>query len=74
MQVQFVVMGMHTFYIYLTECDYPNGLKVTHMVYMFTLILLFSNFYMKSYTKKSKPASPPSGSGAPDPQADKKHQ
>ena len=39
-------------YAYLTNCDYPEGLKIVHITYMLTLIVLFSNFYMKSYSKK----------------------
>lgn len=70
LQVQFVVTGAHTCYIFVTKCDYPEGLKLVHIIYMLTLIVLFSNFYMKSYTKK--PSSQPSSEvgGA----VDKKHQ
>ena len=69
-------MGTHTFYIYLTKCDYPEGLKLVHIIYMLMLIVLFSNFYLKSYAKKTKQASAPpsSESEGSDPNTDKKHQ
>ena len=70
-------MGGHTLHAYLTKCDYPDGLKIVHMTYMLTLIVLFSNFYVKSYTKektKHVPSPLPSESGGPDTDIDKKHQ
>ena len=75
LQTQFVVMGSHTFYNFVTECNYPTFLKIVHMVYMITLIVLFSNFYIKSYTRKPKKISPPpSGTGEPDSNVNKKRQ
>ena len=59
------------------KCDYPEGLKIVHMFYMLTLIILFSNFYVKSYTKKkTKQVSSPllSERRGPDSDVDKKHQ
>jgi len=68
-------MGGHTLYLYLTNCDYPSGLMITHIVYMLTLIVLFSNFYIKSYSKKTKQTSPPaSTSEVANSNIEKKHQ
>ena len=41
-------------YVYLAKCDYPDGLKIVHIIYVHadTNSVLFSNFYVKSGTKK----------------------
>lgn len=54
-QVQFIGLAGHTFiFLCLTDCDYPSGMKYIHIIYMMTLTLLFSNFYVQSYLKKGK--------------------
>lgn len=69
--------GFHTLYITVTDCDYPTGMKFTHMGYLVTLIILFSNFYIQSYVKgkkKSPSVVLPSENGSPvTSQTDKKH-
>ena len=68
-------MGSHMFYIFMSECNYPTFLKIVHMVYMLTPIALFSNFYVKRYTRKPKKLSQlPSESGEPDSSVNKKQQ
>ncbi|XP_020788792.2 elongation of very long chain fatty acids protein 4-like [Boleophthalmus pectinirostris] len=49
---QFMMYLVHTTCNLATECDYPNAVNITGMVYVITLVILFSNFYYQSYLRK----------------------
>ncbi|KAJ0044111.1 hypothetical protein NL108_005583 [Boleophthalmus pectinirostris] len=51
-QAQFMMYLVHTTCNLATECDYPNAVNITGMVYVITLVILFSNFYYQSYLRK----------------------
>lgn len=50
--LQFVIIFFQMTYTYYTgpDCGVPDFLKVLQVFYMFTMIGLFSNFYVKSYS------------------------
>lgn len=53
--VQFVLLTIHTGYNLFTECDFPDSMNAVVFAYCISLIILFSNFYYRSYiTRKSK--------------------
>lgn len=52
-QTQFGLVVIHTGYNMMTECEFPQGFNYAVFIYAFTLIALFSNFYVKAYSKKS---------------------
>lgn len=55
LQVQFVLLTIHTGYNLFTECDFPDSMNAVVFAYCVSLIILFSNFYYQSYiTRKSK--------------------
>ncbi|XP_065572274.1 very long chain fatty acid elongase 7-like [Artemia franciscana] len=51
--IQFVLITVHILYGYFNNCDFPNFLVWFVSLYCFTLIGLFSNFYIRSYLKSS---------------------
>lgn len=52
-QTQFGLVVIHTGYNMITDCEFPQGFNYAVFIYAFTLIALFSNFYIKAYSKKS---------------------
>jgi len=52
---QFMAMLIQSAYDFLYPCDYPQPLVRLLGVYMITLLILFGNFFLKSYSGK-KPA------------------
>lgn len=52
-QTQFGLVVIHTGYNMMTDCEFPQGFNYAVFIYAFTLIALFSNFYIKAYSKKS---------------------
>lgn len=51
-QTQFGLVVIHTGYNMMTDCEFPQGFNYAVFIYAFTLIALFSNFYIKAYSKK----------------------
>ncbi|XP_035279740.1 ELOVL fatty acid elongase 8a [Anguilla anguilla] len=52
---QFVILTVHTTYNLIAECDFPDAMNAVVCTYLLSLIVLFSNFYYRSYlTKKEK--------------------
>ncbi|XP_055077331.1 elongation of very long chain fatty acids protein 4-like [Periophthalmus magnuspinnatus] len=49
---QFVMYLVHTTCNLTAECDYPNSVNIAGMVYVITLVILFSNFYYQNYLSK----------------------
>nr|XP_006634801.1 PREDICTED: elongation of very long chain fatty acids protein 4-like [Lepisosteus oculatus]XP_015210847.1 PREDICTED: elongation of very long chain fatty acids protein 4-like [Lepisosteus oculatus] len=55
--LQFLAIIAHTAYNLFTDCDFPDAMNLVVFVYCVTLVLLFSNFYYRSYlAQKSKHA------------------
>ncbi|XP_076075641.1 very long chain fatty acid elongase 4-like [Mytilus galloprovincialis] len=52
--IQFVSFIIHSGYNLLSGCDFPQGFNIAVLIYSLTLILLFANFYYKSYVQKQK--------------------
>ncbi|KTG05682.1 hypothetical protein cypCar_00020272 [Cyprinus carpio] len=59
LQVQFVLTMFQTSCAVVWPCGFPMGWLYFQITYMITLILLFSNFYIKTY--KSHAGSRKSG-------------
>ena len=57
LQTQFVLVVLHTGYNMVTDCPFPQGFNYAVFIYAFTLIALFSNFYVKAYSKKTVKSS-----------------
>jgi len=51
---QFFAISVHTCINLWVPCNFPKEFDYMVFVYMITLIILFSNFYIQSYTKKDK--------------------
>ncbi|XP_021370680.1 elongation of very long chain fatty acids protein 4-like [Mizuhopecten yessoensis] len=49
---QFFAVILHTGYNMTTDCDFPIGFNYAVFIYAITLVLLFSNFFMHTYTSK----------------------
>lgn len=54
LQVQFLLFILYTGNNLLTECDFPDSMNALVFGYCITLIILFSNFYYKSYISRKK--------------------
>ncbi|KAL0966076.1 hypothetical protein UPYG_G00290580 [Umbra pygmaea] len=53
--LQFVMLILHVTYNLFADCDFPDSMNAVVCAYCFSLIVLFSNFYHRSYiTKISK--------------------
>ncbi|GCB63415.1 hypothetical protein scyTo_0007385 [Scyliorhinus torazame] len=50
--VQFLGIAVHTSYNLFTDCDFPDGFNLFVFIYIITIIILFSNFYYKTYIQK----------------------
>ncbi|XP_064606299.1 very long chain fatty acid elongase 4-like [Liolophura sinensis] len=50
--LQFILFVVHTTTNLLVECDYPQGYNIAVFIYAISLIILFGNFYYKSYVAK----------------------
>ena len=46
-------MGVGIYSLYV-ECDYPRWMSWALILYMISFLVLFGNFYLQSYIKKSK--------------------
>jgi len=51
---QFVIILVHTCNTYISGCDFPVWSVFMLAAYMFIMIFLFGNFYIKSYLNKPK--------------------
>nr|CAB3242166.1 elongation of very long chain fatty acids protein 4-like [Phallusia mammillata] len=51
--IQFVAIFVHCAHNLCADCDYPDWLNEMVMGYMIILIVLFTNFYIQSYAKKT---------------------
>ncbi|XP_060076375.1 elongation of very long chain fatty acids protein 4-like [Ylistrum balloti] len=51
---QFFAVILHTGYNMTTDCDFPVGFNYAVFIYAITLVLLFSNFFKKTYTKSKE--------------------
>lgn len=49
--IQFFLTVSHTMCAVIWPCDFPLGWLVFQISYMFTLIILFTNFYFQTYKK-----------------------
>lgn len=54
LQVQFLLVFLHTSYNLFAECNYPDSMNAVVCGYSVSLIILFSNFYYQSYLNKKK--------------------
>ena len=55
MQGQFFLVLIHTVQaLFITACDYDWRTEAALIVYLLSHILLFSNFYKKTYKKSKK--------------------
>ena len=52
-QVQFIITFSHSFYTYVSGCDFPLWGQYLLMGYMIIMLILFGNFYMQQYIAKS---------------------
>ncbi|XP_021345751.1 elongation of very long chain fatty acids protein 4-like [Mizuhopecten yessoensis] len=52
--IQFWWIFGHALYSLYLSCGYPNGYNVALICYVMSHILLFSNFYYRTYTKKAQ--------------------
>lgn len=52
--VQFVMFIVYTGHNLYADCDFPDSMNMLVFGYCITLIILFSNFYYKSYVSKKK--------------------
>ncbi|XP_071952654.1 very long chain fatty acid elongase 4-like [Antedon mediterranea] len=52
--VQFFGFLFHTGYNMTVECGFPTGFNIAVFLYCFSMVVLFSNFYIKSYKQKGK--------------------
>ncbi|XP_078508742.1 very long chain fatty acid elongase 4-like [Lissotriton helveticus] len=51
---QFVAIAAHSSYNLFTDCDFPDGFNSIVFIYIVSLILLFSNFYIQTYLRGKK--------------------
>ncbi|XP_025110181.1 elongation of very long chain fatty acids protein 4-like [Pomacea canaliculata] len=51
---QFVILLAFTLVNIVAECDFPKGFSYAALVYGLTILLLFINFYRRSYSSKDK--------------------
>ncbi|XP_797869.3 elongation of very long chain fatty acids protein 4 [Strongylocentrotus purpuratus] len=52
--VQFFLVLFHTGFNIFVECSFPKGFNYAVFLYAISMVLLFGNFYSKSYRKKEK--------------------
>lgn len=53
-QTQFVVIVIYIAIVLRIDCGYSRNLLYLNFVYLITLIMLFSNFYIQAYRNKNK--------------------
>ncbi|KAH8407671.1 hypothetical protein KR222_010147 [Zaprionus bogoriensis] len=53
---QFVILGLYTtaVYIFSTGCTYPSGLLLLQIVQAIVMIVMFGNFYVKTYVRPAQ--------------------
>ncbi|KJE97056.1 hypothetical protein CAOG_07538 [Capsaspora owczarzaki ATCC 30864] len=61
--VQFVIAWIHAIGSLYVDCNFPHWMHYGLMIYLFTLILLFLNFYIHSYGQKGKSNKSARGQG-----------
>lgn len=48
--IQFVIMNAQAIYLLKTECSlFPRNILIAYGIYIFSLLILFANFYVASY-------------------------
>ncbi|XP_075887713.1 ELOVL fatty acid elongase 8a [Nelusetta ayraudi] len=52
--LQFITVTAHTAYNLYDDCDFPDSMNVVVLAYSLSLIVLFSNFYYRSYVAKKQ--------------------
>ena len=57
LQIQFVTIVGHTCLVLYMDCGFPPAYAYALLAYAISHIVLFSNFYHKSYIKKKRLAS-----------------
>lgn len=55
--IQFCICGAACIYSLYLDCDFPKWMHYALLFYASSLIVLFMNFYIKSYLKGKRPAS-----------------
>nr|KAG5714125.1 hypothetical protein BaRGS_020453 [Batillaria attramentaria] len=50
--IQFVIIAIHCIYSLIIECPYPKIFAIMALSYAIILILLFANFYRKTYNRQ----------------------
>ena len=50
-QIQFVTVISQNMYALITDCDFDKRVELSCVVYLSSLFLLFSNFFIQSYLK-----------------------
>ena len=58
-QTQFIIVCIHSSQLLFIDCQYPGIFVFAIAFYQFLFLILFSNFYRKSYlkSKKTSPAA-----------------
>ncbi|KAJ7329177.1 hypothetical protein JRQ81_015351, partial [Phrynocephalus forsythii] len=51
---QFMAIAVHSSYNLFTECHFPDGFNLAVFLYILTLIVLFLNFYYRTYIRKKQ--------------------
>jgi len=52
LQVQFVLVMIHAFQLFLIDCNYPKGFIVVIVLQSVIFCFLFADFYKQAYKKK----------------------
>ena len=54
LQAQFMMLMIHSLYVFVSDCKYDKRPAAFLMVYLSTLIILFLNFYRQTYSKPKR--------------------
>ena len=54
LQLQFSLAIIHALHSLYIDCNFPKWMHYTLIGYAISFILLFTNFYMQTYIKKSR--------------------
>ncbi|XP_020671317.3 very long chain fatty acid elongase 4 isoform X2 [Pogona vitticeps] len=51
---QFMAIAVHSSYNLFSECQFPDGFNLAVFIYILSLIVLFLNFYYRTYIRKKQ--------------------
>jgi len=74
-QVQFCVVLCHTTNAFFIDCQFPRGVMYLNFFYVYSLLVLFINFYVRTYVtgRSGKDKGKVVCNGVNMPLEDKKH-